>query len=146
MQTFLPYVDFVKSANCLDDRRLGKQRVEVLQILNTLNRLTKPEIHKVGWYRHPTVLMWKGYKNALMVYGNKIINEWKDRGFKNNMPFFPTERELILPPWLGDERLHASHRSNLLRKFPEHYNQFGWVESPNLLYFWPTENNYAIKE
>lgn len=28
MQTFLPYPDFKKSAQCLDYRRLGKQRVD----------------------------------------------------------------------------------------------------------------------
>ncbi|MDQ1681515.1 MAG: hypothetical protein QOH99_56, partial [Frankiaceae bacterium] len=33
MQTFLPYADFGASARVLDDRRLGKQRVETLQIL-----------------------------------------------------------------------------------------------------------------
>ena len=33
MQTFLPYPDFARSARCLDNRRLGKQRVESYQIL-----------------------------------------------------------------------------------------------------------------
>ena len=33
MQTFLPYPDFARSAAVLDRQRLGKQRVEVLQIL-----------------------------------------------------------------------------------------------------------------
>ena len=36
MQTFLPYPDFKKSASCLDYKRLGKQRVEGLQILNAI--------------------------------------------------------------------------------------------------------------
>ena len=30
MQTFLPYKDFGKTAKCLDYRRLGKQRVEII--------------------------------------------------------------------------------------------------------------------
>ena len=34
MQTFLPYADFAQSAKVLDMKRLGKQRVEVLQLLN----------------------------------------------------------------------------------------------------------------
>lgn len=33
--------------------------------------------------------------------------------------------------------MHASHRSNLLRKEPEHYTQFGWTEPPDLAYVWP---------
>jgi len=39
MQTFLPYKDFVKSVRCLDNKRLGKQRVEAYQILLTLQNL-----------------------------------------------------------------------------------------------------------
>ena len=38
---------------------------------------------------------------------------------------------------LGDERLHTSHRSNLLRKAPEWYGQFGWTEAPDMAYWWP---------
>ena len=33
--------------------------------------------------------------------------------------------------------MHASHRSNLLRKEPAHYTQFGWTEPPDLPYVWP---------
>ena len=42
-----------------------------------------------------------------------------------------------LPPWLGTESLHASHRSNLLRKDPDWYGRFGWTEPPDLPYIWP---------
>ena len=34
MQIFLPYKSFKKSAEVLDYQRLGKQRVEALQIIN----------------------------------------------------------------------------------------------------------------
>jgi len=36
VQTFLPYPDFKQSAACLDYRRLGKQRVEGVQILKAI--------------------------------------------------------------------------------------------------------------
>lgn len=36
MQTFLPYPNFIGSAKVLDSRRLGKQRVENLQIMQAL--------------------------------------------------------------------------------------------------------------
>ena len=49
MQTFLPYPDFVASARCLDRRRLGKQRVEVLQLLRALL------VPGSGWANHPAV-------------------------------------------------------------------------------------------
>lgn len=36
MQTFLPYASYTKSAKALDNKRLGKQRVETLQVLQVL--------------------------------------------------------------------------------------------------------------
>jgi len=51
VQTFLPYTDFIKSAKCLDYKRLGKQRVEAKQILNIL----LGETTKAGWTNHPAV-------------------------------------------------------------------------------------------
>ena len=42
------------------------------------------------------------------------------------------------PAWWGDSALHASHRSNLIRKDPIHYGQWGWSEPADLPYVWPT--------
>ena len=63
MQTFLPYADFERSARALDAKRLGKQRVETIQVVRAL---TRPGY---GWANHPAVLMWKGYEEALGRYG-----------------------------------------------------------------------------
>ena len=38
MQTFLPHRSFSKSAETLDYRRLGKQRVEAKQILEAIRK------------------------------------------------------------------------------------------------------------
>lgn len=43
MNTFLPYSDFIKSAQCLDYKRLGKQRVEAWQIYQILKRQKERE-------------------------------------------------------------------------------------------------------
>ena len=40
------------------------------------------------------------------------------------------------PIWLGNKRLHASHRSNLLRKKPDFYKNYGWKEPHDLPYYW----------
>jgi len=42
-----------------------------------------------------------------------------------------------MPLWLGNTELHASHRSNLLRKDKLFYAQYGWNESADLPYVWP---------
>jgi hypothetical protein len=81
--------------------------------------------------------MRSGYESALPVYQNYTIQEWVNRGYKNNMQF---EEILIqspqMPSWFGDEEFHRSHRSNLLRKDYEYYSQF-FDEPTNLEYSWP---------
>lgn len=79
MQTFLPYMSFHQSAECLDNKRLGKQRVECLQLLNALTGKS------VGWVRHPACQMWYGYTKALALYGLAICDEWNARGHKDTV-------------------------------------------------------------
>jgi hypothetical protein len=131
MQTFLPYADFQKTAEILDYKRLGKQRVEAFQILQILEGKTFSK----AWINHPAVKMWKGYEDALQDYLLIIILEWIKRGYKNNM-IIPTKLENYkVPIWLGDEKFHSSHRSNLKRKNPTYYGHFN--EPNNLPYIWP---------
>ena len=80
MQTFLPYEDFAQAAKCLDSKRLGKQRVEALQILNAL---LKPDAK--GWKNHPAVKMWRGNERTLIEYGVAICDEWTRRGHRDTV-------------------------------------------------------------
>jgi hypothetical protein len=148
VQTFLPYPDFAASAVALDRRRLGKQRVEALQILRALTR------ERYGWKHHPAVRMWAGYEESLACYAMEICAEWVRRGHADScaasigadltaagLPAPRSQSELAaeqrLPPWLGDERLHRSHRAALVRKDPIHYRgRFDDVED-DVAYFWP---------
>jgi len=77
MQTFLPLEDFTASAQSLDRQRLGKQRVECLQILNALSN------PGYGWQNHPAVTMWRGAELSLAKYGVAICDEWLRRGYKD---------------------------------------------------------------
>lgn len=156
IQTFLPYPNFNESARVLDDKRLGKQRVECLQILQTLEKgpiqrsLTReygfkynPQegvfTRRTPWYNHPAVRMWKGYEAALNEYARVICVEWRRRGYKDTVleKLAPDAIAFFYPPWLGDANFHSAHRSNLLRKNPTHYSQFGWTEPHDLPYIWP---------
>ena len=135
MQTFLSYSDFAKSAACLDNKRLGKQRVECLQILKALSDSS------YGWQNHPAVKMWRDYTGALICYGRAICLEWRDkRGFNDTC--FEKIVDIAspfgnMPAWFGNEQFHASHRSNLLRKDYIYYSKFGWTEPIDLPYIWP---------
>ncbi|MDH6464513.1 hypothetical protein M2302_004713 [Micromonospora sp. A200] len=152
MQTFLPYPDFLASARTLDQKRLGKQRVETIQVLRGLTRPT------YGWRNHPAVKMWAGYEEALTRYGLDMCAVWCEPGRADTcagtmttdlnaacgIERIRTQAELAgageLPPWLGREDLHLSHRSSLLRKDPEHYRpQFGDIP-PDLEYVWPASD------
>lgn len=150
MQTFLPYPNAASTAEVLDRQRLGKQRVEVLQIANVLigDLIGQPA---KGWHNHPAVRMWRGYEVALLDYGIAMCDAWVGRGYNDTLKqrFLDMQESLILdrlaeedvlPPWWGDAALHASHRSNLLRKMPEHYSKFRWTEPDNLPYVWPKED------
>ena len=136
MQTFLPYESFTKTAQVLDWRRLGKQRVEGMQIIKAIEN-PKPQ----GWKNHPIVKMWTPYVPALKQYTNIIITEWIARGYNNNMEFYDIDN-VEYPDWLGDERFHASHRANLLRKNFEFYSQYNWTENSESPYVWRDNNGW----
>jgi len=143
MQTFLPYRDPKSSAKVLDNKRLGKQRVETVQILNTLLNPTG----KAGWKNHPAVLMWAGYESYLVkIYLTSMIGEWKYRGYRNIKILEHYDRLInivgdtypIKPPWIN-QAFCDSHKSNLIRKKPDYYGPI-WPDIPdNLDYIWPVK-------
>ena len=151
VQTFLPYPDFERSAQALDLKRLGKQRVETIQVVRALVR------PGYGWANHPAVLMWKGFEEALGQYGLVCCLAWTELGFRDTCGLTITEdlkaagidtirsqRELAavdaLPAWLGEEALHLSHQSALVRKNPEYYRQLFPDAPDNLEYVWPVRS------
>lgn len=144
MQTFLPYPDPIKSAKCLDYRRLGKQRIECLQILNVLLGRSKPNKRgRIGWANHPAVLMWKGHERALVDYAVQMCDEWIGRGYKDTRRAILTSlidmsQPIVYPMWMGDESFHIAHRSNLIRKKPEFYQPLWPNVRGDLPYVWPT--------
>ncbi len=137
MQTFLPFESFEESAACLDNKRLGKQRVETLQIVESLLGISG------GWVNHPATKMWRGHVNALCRYGLVCCDQWESRGFKDNIwwsldGYYAESDETGNPLWLGNKIFHDSHKSNLYRKDPVHYAQFSNI-GPDLPYFWPVK-------
>jgi hypothetical protein len=145
MQTFMPHPSFRESAEVLDNKRLGKQRSECKIILKTLLGTYKKEGRK-GWPHHPATKMWAGYEKSLWWYTWNVCLVWRSRGYddtvadwlesiKSEMPRHPVPSEE--PPWFGDEAFHLSHRSNLIRKDPNHYRHL-WPDIPDdLPYVWP---------
>ncbi len=148
MQTFLPYADFERSARVLDAKRLGKQRVECLQVLRGLT------VPGYGWRHHPAVKMWSGSVEALGRYAFTCCEVWVEAGFGDTcaasigrelaevgVTEVRSQAELAeagaLPDWLGDEDFHRSHRSALVRKDPGTYRQVFPDVPDDLPYVWP---------
>lgn len=157
MQTFLPYADFRRSARVLDARRLGKQRVEALQVLRGLT------VPGYGWRHHPAVRMWAGYEEALVRYGLDVCAVWTDQGradtcaatLRADLAAYRGRARVRVrsgaglaeagetPPWLGDEAFHLSHRSALVRKDPAHYRPLFPEVPDDLPYVWPRSDRAA---
>lgn len=114
---------------------------------------------RTPWYNHPASKMWLNNQHALALYACHICYEWRVRGYEDNvvqkicammqwtntleielrkLKFDSAYPQYDWPPWLGREDIHASHRSNLLRKNFAHYSQFGWMDPATLPYVWPT--------
>ena len=106
--------------------------------------------------------MWRGHDLALWAYLLTVRIECDSRGIQteknwtaiNTMHGGNSRAKIntLSPPWLGDERVHLSHRQNLYAKDKSHYSIF---EADSLLpkahccpkcnYMWPTEKHgYTI--
>ena len=148
MQTFVPFRTYKLNAQCLDYRRLGKQRVEACQILSALVGISD------GWATHPATKMWAGHEGALAIYTLAMCEEWKRRGYNDTRMEFVQEiyasgwiklGTSTRPVWWGTPQVHGSHKAMLLRKNREFYqNSFGYSDDlvEKLLarypaYYWP---------
>ncbi|MFM6848915.1 MAG: MSMEG_6728 family protein [Terrabacter sp.] len=156
MQTFVPYADFARTARVLDTKRLGKQRVEVIQIVRALT------VPGYAWASHPAVLMWKGYEEALGAYGLAMCDEWIARGFGDTCAttiradlatagvtrlrdYESLHADGSLPPWLADEDVQRSHRSALVRKDAAHYAAAFPDVPTHLPYVWPVRSEAVLE-
>ena len=146
MQTFVPYPNAAQSASVLDDTRLNKQIIECLQIHRAIR---DPDY---GWQNHPAVNMWRGHECALVFYAAVMTAEWTTR--RQHRLSRPHRSWLKLlaehgahhcdftnPPWWGGP-IHETHRSQLIRKRPEHYGQLFEDTPDGLEYHWPDPITY----
>ena len=151
MQTFVPNIEYGRCAADLDVSRLGKQRSETLQILDSI-------VNGTGYVNHPVNQMWVGYEPSLITYGLVICHEWRIvRGHSDStwgqLAKWAQEFDMLAvdstrdpdtwpapaerPPWLGDKWVHRSHRSNLIRKVPHLYGKKYPGTFEDMPYFWP---------
>lgn len=147
MQTFMPLHNYADSAKSLDDKRLGKQRVEAYQILKAL----RGDYNDTGaWVNHPATVMWRNHAYDLALYGLTISMEFYERGFDGfNMVETFTELQIEFkhnnteqyPWWVNNELLNLTHQSNLVRKS----DYYGFKVPANIPYVWPLDDEQAFR-
>lgn len=124
MQTYLPYPDFVKSAEALDTQRLGTQIEDCVKILDTLH-----EVSDLSHYRDPIVRMWKFYEYRLSQFGLICCQEWYERheidhdllGKVNEHSNWSEGETTEYPIWWGDVDIHIQWRRLLIGEAPKFY-------------------------
>jgi len=140
-QIYLPYNDFERVAQVLDNKRLNKQLTEAKQVYTA---------NKYGYGKqgnpHPYE-MWCGYEDCLLWYIVCLYKEWQvrlingKRGGKllhKSGEFTLAEivdndidlQNLEWPTWINDNEIFSSYRAALLYKDHSWYNQFDWQEEP----------------
>lgn len=142
MQTFVTCADenamlaTLDTAQTLDPKRLGKQRLEAKQIYTALTTGR-------GWIHHPATKMWAGCEQALALYGHAMCSEWIERGFQDSLReefasyVFDHTISVRWPWWLGHKEMVRSHRSKLVAKMPNFYAPRMEDAGLNLPYLWP---------
>jgi hypothetical protein len=114
----LPWQDYQRSVADLDDKILGKQRIECLQIA------------RGGTRSHPCFDAWKGYELSVCDYGVLACMEWIQRGFKDTtLEKLQAEIDRLTaakaypgpPKWWGREDIHDAYKARLVQKRPGHY-------------------------
>lgn len=130
MQVFRPYMDWWMSARVLDDRRLGKQRVEVKQVMMAiLRRMGLIRNGRRGWLNHPIVLMYysdgRPYLRDLIGYFNACVEEWRRRGMRSSISLSDIEHLILgVVSAEGHPLTHVhevEYRRVLILKDPGHY-------------------------
>lgn len=142
MQTFMTRMTYTRTAEDLDDARLGKQRIEALQTLNQI------AFGEGGYKHHPVNLMWQYNPLSLAAYAMVMCKEWTfKRGFLDTrLSKIQRVAQALIdegykpgdPAWLGDKDVLRSHRSNLVRKNPDRYGEMFPGTPDDLPYLWPS--------
>jgi len=83
VNTFITSSSLSECAQNLDNKRLWKQVLEAMEIIETN-----------GWKNHPARLMWVDHLDALKIYCNYMIREWLKRGFKSSIKEYDINENL----------------------------------------------------
>lgn len=128
----------------LDDKRLGKQRVEAYQIVKALRG---DYANSGAWENHPATVMWRGHQYQLGLYGWHICKEWMARGHDDTViqhfvDLMDNSSFTNMPWWVNNTILNLTHQSNLMRKDSSYYR---YNVPDNIPYVWPLPDEHGFR-
>lgn len=163
MLVLLPYPSFAHSAQVVGD--FGAYALDVAwrdceAVLTALRFLDDSRPDGASRLNSPATRAWWSYHSALGVYETLLSREMSLRGrpqsaqepyqsdwTPNPLHHWGRAMELVdeirTPPWLGDDRVHVSHRSRLLRAAGRRVSgsspAAAWTETDDLEIYWPED-------
>ncbi len=132
MQIFLPYANPIKTAKCLDNKRLNKQIIECIQIISANTGIN------IGWkipkycINHPITKLWKENIDYLIFYCKILLVEFEFRkkimhkSYTQWIILFECLNRILytkFPKHITSE-FCKFHQRKLYNKNPEYYKQF----------------------
>lgn len=144
MMTWMTRMSFLDTAADMDDDRLLLAIEETQKLVEFMIFEEDPDGNLSA---DPVVRMWRGYEPALAAYGASLCLSAAQRalpGVGVALSLAETVRTLrrsddgwdfVSPPWLEDANVLRSHRSNMMRRWPD---VFTWKGTPALMpYIYP---------
>ncbi|URP21718.1 hypothetical protein SEA_KATE_52 [Microbacterium phage Kate] len=155
MMTWMPNKSLFDSAEALELDQLAVATVEGASLFNEMLYGEPTD----GQMKAPVPLigMWAGYEAALAAYVAACATTMVRYGVSATNRALQLSQSLValrrheevpfvLPPWFEDLDVLRSHRSNLMRRWPESYS---WRGTPQRMpYLWPIvdeDGGYVLK-
>jgi len=145
MMTWMTAMSLFDSAEALATDQLAQARRESEALFYEL--VFDEFDDDLGKAPAPLRMMWTGYETALAGYSIACSAILVGRGIATSQQALELSNTiedlrrggdpapLEIPPWLSDTDVLSSHRSNLLRRWPDNYS---WRRIPaNMPYLWP---------
>lgn len=155
MMTWMPNMSLFDSVGALELDQLAVALVESASLFNEMT-YDEPD-PDYGKAPAPLRMMWLGYEAALAGYvaacsatlvGYGVTSSTVSLGVAQTITELRRDDEtpFVMPPWITDTDVLRSHRSNLMRRWPESYS---WKGTPLLMpYLWPVvdeDGGYVLK-
>lgn len=144
MMLWLTRMSLFDTMDDIDTDLLATQRVDAWQLFTSFIYDTQLVAES-----HPVWRCWVGYEAAVAAYGaatdaalaaRSIGHGGLGMHFARGIEELRTageEETFVMPPWTDDADVLRSHRSNMVRRWPEHYADT-WRGTPALMpYLWP---------